>query len=124
VARNAAREGELLAQPLEPGEIPRHLGIQLAVRPFEVGIRDHAGPAVARPGDEDHVEVVPLDDAIEMRIYEIESRGRPPMSQQAGLDVLQRQRLPEEGVVQQIDLADGEIVGGTPVGVDRVQVGG
>jgi hypothetical protein len=124
VARNPAREGELLAQPLEPGEVPRHFGIQLAVGSFQVGVRHHARSAVARAGDEDQVEVVPPDDPVEVRVDEVEPRGRAPVSQQAGLDVVQRQRLPEQGVVQQVDLADGEIVGGPPVGVDRVQLGG
>jgi hypothetical protein len=37
------------------------------------------------------------------------------MAQQARLDVLGSQRLPEQRVVHQIDLANGEIVCGAPI---------
>ena len=39
------------------------------------------------------------------------------MSQQARFDMLERERLLEQWIVEQIDLSDGEIVGGAPVGV-------
>ena len=41
----------------EPLGIARDLGIDLAVGPFEVGVRDHRGAAVPRPRNENHVEI-------------------------------------------------------------------
>jgi hypothetical protein len=40
------------------------------------------------------------------------------MSQQTGLDMLQFQRFAEQRIPVQVNLADGKIVSGTPVGVD------
>lgn len=37
------------------------VGIDIAVRTFEIGVGDHAGTAVARPADIDHVEVERAD---------------------------------------------------------------
>jgi len=47
------------------------------------------------------------------------------VAEQAALDVLGLQRLPQQGVVAQVDHACREVVAGAPVGVERVQfVGG
>jgi hypothetical protein len=51
----------------------------------------------------------------------IESRCRPPVPEQARLDVFSCKRLLEERVVKEIYLTDGEIVGGTPVGIYKPQ---
>ena len=68
-------------------------------------------------GDIDHVQVVLADEAIAVDVDEIQARCRAPMSQQAGFDVLDAQRLAEQGVVVEIDLAHGQVVRGAPVGV-------
>ena len=76
---------------------------------------------MAGPADEDHIQVVPFDDPIQMDIDEIQSRRRAPMTQQARLDVLDRQGLPQQGIVEQIDLSHREIVGGPPIGIHLLQ---
>jgi hypothetical protein len=43
------------------------------------------------------------------------------VTEQPGLDVLDRQRLAQQRVVEQVDLADREVVGGTPVRVQKLQ---
>ncbi len=40
------------------------------------------------------------------------------MTEQAGFDVLSPERFPQERVIEQVDLADREIVGRAPVSVD------
>src|SRR4051794_11499696 len=52
---------------------------------------------------------------------EIEARRRPPVAEEAGLDVRERQRRAQEGVVVEVDLPDREVVGGPLPGVDPVQ---
>jgi hypothetical protein len=42
--------------------------------------------------------------------------------EQARLDVLDRKRLAQERVVEQVDLTDGEVVGGTPPGVEEGEI--
>jgi hypothetical protein len=44
------------------------------------------------------------------------------VTQQTLLDVLGFERLPEQGIVAQIDHADGQIVTGAPPRVDQVQL--
>ena len=44
------------------------------------------------------------------------------MPEQARLDVRDAQRLPEQRVILQIDLAHAEVVGGAPVGVHRLEL--
>jgi hypothetical protein len=46
------------------------------------------------------------------------------MAQQAGLDVLGRQRLGQQRVVQQVDLADREVVRCSPIRVDQGELVG
>jgi hypothetical protein len=42
---------------------------------------------MARTTDENHVEILSLDHAVEVNIDEVEPRGGTPMSQEPGLDV-------------------------------------
>lgn len=56
-----------------------------------------------------------------MGINEVLPGRGAPVTQKAGLDVAGLERLCEERVIKQIDLADREVVGGTPVGVDFAQ---
>ena len=67
----------------------------------------------------DHVEVKLFDQAIEVCVDEVEAGRRAPMAEEPRLDVLLLERLAQQRVVEQIDLADGQIVGGAPVGVDE-----
>ena len=122
MAGDAAREGELLEEDADALLVLGDVGIELGVRPLEVRVRDHAGAAVPGAADVDHVEVVRLDDAIQVHVDEVQSRSRPPVAEQARLDVLDRQRLPEHRVVHQIDLAHRQIVGGAPVLVHQLQL--
>ena len=47
---------------------------------------------------------------------------RAPMAEQARLDVLGSQRLAQQRIVEQIDLADREIVRGAPIAIDEAEV--
>ena len=82
---------------------------------------NNAGPAMPRAGDIEHIQIILLDDAIEMDVNEIEAGRRPPVSQQPRLDVLNRERYLEQRIVVQINLADGQIIGSSPIGVHLLQ---
>jgi hypothetical protein len=122
VAGNAARKRELREEALEPLRIARDVRIHLAVRAFQVGAGDHAGPAVARPGDEDRVEPPRVDGAVHVRVDEVQPRRGAPVAQQARLDVRQRQRLAQQRVVHEVDLAHRQVVGRAPPGVEQREV--
>jgi hypothetical protein len=56
-----------------------------------------------------------------MDVDEVLARGGAPVAQEAGLDVLEPERLPQQRVVQQVDLTDRQVIGGAPVGVDPAE---
>ena len=117
VAGNATGKGELEEQPCQSGLVPGDRRIDLAVGALEVGVADDRRPAVPGPGDVDHVEVMPADDPVQVDIDEVLPGRRAPVAQEHPLHVRQHQRPPQERVVAEIDLADGEVVRGAPVGV-------
>ena len=68
--------------------------------------------------DVQHREILGFNDAVEMSVDKIQPRRRPPMAEQARLDMLPFQRLFQQWIVEQINLSDGEIVCRSPVGMD------
>jgi hypothetical protein len=122
VTRNAARERELAEEDLQTVLVERHMRIELAVRAFEIRIGNHAWSAVAGAGDVDGIEITRADGAVEMHVDEIEAGGRAEMAEQPGLDVLRLERFAQQWIVQEIDLADGEVVRRPPVRVEQLQL--
>ena len=98
---------------------PGHGGPGLVANPISGGPPDQS--AVTRAGDVDDVEIAMADDAVEMGVDEVEARCGAPVSEQARLDVFWRQRFAQQRVVQQVDLAHGQVIGGRPVGIDEFE---
>ena len=119
VARDPAGEGELTEELVQPLLVHAHARIDLAVGALEVRVRDERRPTVARPGHVEHLEVARPDRPVEVRVDEVQSRGRPEMPEQARLDVLGRERLAEQRVVEQEHLSNREVVRRTPVRVEK-----
>ena len=97
-------------------------GIDLAVGAFQVGVGDQRRAAVPGAGDVDHVKVILVDDPVQMHVDEVLARRRSPVPQQQGFHVRQLERLSKQGVVVEIDLADGQVIGGPPVGIDLAEL--
>ena len=96
---NSAGERELGEQSLQARFVLADVGVDLAVRPFEVSVSNQGRPAVPGAGDVKHVQVVELDDPIQVNIEKILARRGSPVPQQARLDVLELQRLLQERIV-------------------------
>ena len=64
-----------------------------------------AGPPWPGPGDVDRVEVARPDRAVQVRVDEVEPGRRAEVAEQARLHVLRLQRLAQQRVVEQVDLA-------------------
>ena len=62
-------------------------------------MRHDPGPAMTRPDDADHVQVVLGDQPVQVGIDEIEARRGAPMAKQAGLDVIDREGPVEKWIV-------------------------
>jgi hypothetical protein len=122
MARNAAGKGELPEQPPQAVRVLGDLRVHLGVGPFEVRVGDHGRAAVAGAADIERVQVELPDHAIEVHVHEVETRRRAPVSEQPRLHVAELERLPEQRVVEQIDLPDGHVVRGSPVGVHERQL--
>ena len=122
VARDAAGKRELPEQLVQTLFVTGDVREQLGVRAFEVGAGDDGGSTVAGPAHEDHVEVVGADHPVEVRVQEVEPRGGAPVPEQPRFGVLDPERFPEEGVVEEVDLAHREVVRRTPPGVDQLEL--
>ncbi len=73
-------------------------------------------------GNEDRVEILRADHSVDVRVNEVQPRRCSPLTQQTRLDVLSTKWFTQERVGEQVDLSDGQIVRGSPVGVDQVQI--
>ena len=76
VRRDATREAELLEQFLQPGRVAGDLWIHFCVHAFQVHVCHQPRPAVPRPRDVQNVQVVPLDDAVQVNVDEVQARCR------------------------------------------------
>ena len=119
VARNAAGERELGEEALHARFVLGDVRVDFAVGALKVGVRDQAGAAMPGTGDVDHVQIVLLDHPVQMDVDEVQTGRGAPVAQEPRLDVLLGQRLLEQGVVVEINLADRQVVGGAPVRVHQ-----
>ncbi len=117
VAGDAPREAELLEQPSDPHLVVGHVGVDLAVGAVQPGRGDQARTAVPRPGDVEDLQVAGQDRAVEVGVDERQAGRGSPVPQQPGLGVLGLQRLTQQRVAHQVDLADGQVVGRPPPGL-------
>ena len=124
VTRDSARKRKLPEQLAQPGLIQRHVGVALRVRPFEVRVGHPGWTAVPWAHDVNRVEVALLDQAVGVGVDEVQPRSRAPVTQEAGLDVLQTERSLQQWVVEEVDLSDAQVVGRAPVGVDEPELVG
>src|SRR5262249_70318 len=122
VTRHAARKRELPEERSQTLRVVREVAVPLRVRALEPRARVRSGTAMARPGDEERVEVVLANEAIRVRVHEIEARHRAEVTEQPTLDVLRCEWLAQQRVREQVDLADGQIVRGAPPGVDPTEL--
>ena len=118
MAGNTAGKRKPLEELLLAGLILADGGIDLAVSTFEIRITHDGRTAVAGARDVIHVEVVFFDDPVKVRVNEVLPGGRAPVSQQHVLHVRERQRPLQQRIVVEINLADRQVVGGAPVGID------
>jgi hypothetical protein len=121
VAGHAAGERELPEQPLQAPLVEADVRVDLGQRPLQPDVRHQAGAAVPGAGDVDHVDAAGGDDPVEVRVEQVQAGRGTPVPEQPPLDVLRAQRFAQQRVVQQVDLADRQVVGRAPVGVDPGQ---
>src|SRR6266851_10216291 len=82
MAGDAARKRELLEQPLQSVGIAGNARVALSVGSFEVGVGDHTWSAMARAAHVDRIQIAFANRTIEVDVYEIQHRRRPPVPEQ------------------------------------------
>ncbi len=123
VARHPAGKRELAEQLPHAGRVPRHTRVNLAVTALQPAVGQRGGPAVAWPDDVHHRLIVNQDRAVQVRPDEVQAGRRAPVAEQPRLDVPCLQRLGQQRVPGEVDLAGRQVVGGPPVGIQRGGVG-
>src|SRR6266700_2433676 len=118
VAGHPAGEGELPEQRGHARAVARHARVDLRVAALQPGVGQRRGPAVAGPDDDHHLRPGRGDRAGQVRPDEVQAGGGAPVPEQPRLDVLGAQRLGQQRVGHQVDLAHGQVVGRAPVGVE------
>ena len=118
VRRNAAGEGELFEQLLHALFIAADVGVHLRIGAVQIGVGHKEVAAVARTGDQHHILIVLLDDAVQVDIHKVLSGYGAPVADDLLFHIVAGQRTAQQGVVQQVELAGGQIVRRTPVGID------
>ena len=99
-------------------------GLNPAVRALEPRVGERGRSPVSGADHVHHVEIALPDDAIEMRPEKVQPGRGPPVAEEPRFDVLASQRLPQQRVVPQVDLADREVVRRASVGIDRGHLAG
>ncbi len=122
VARDPARKRELAEKLADSLLIRADVRVELAIGAFEPCVRDDGRAAVSGPCDVDRVEVSLPDRAVQVDVDQVEARNGSEVAEEPRLDVLARERLTQERVVEQVDLADGQVVRRSPVRVDEPQL--
>ena len=122
VAGDAAGRGELAEQVPQPVLVGGDVGVDLRVGALQPDVGDDGRSAVAGPGQEDHVAVRVADDPVEVGVEQVQPGRGAPVAEQAGLHVLGLEGLAQERVVQQVDLADRQVVGRPPVAVEELDL--
>ena len=128
VAGDAAGVGELAEELLEAGLVVGDVGTDLAIGAVKQRLRGARRSAVARPHEEHDALAVVVDEAVDMAHQEVQARGGAPVADETVLDVLAAEVADvtagvlevgaHQRVAAQVDLADGHVVGSTPVLVD------
>src|SRR5262245_58704532 len=75
-----------------------------------------------RTADVNNIEIVLVDQAVEMDVDEVQPGRRAPVTEQARLHVLTFQWFAQQWIGVQVDLANREVVGRTPIGVHLAQL--
>ena len=114
---NPAGKRELRKQVFQTGFVLCNVRINFTPSSFEVNIAYNRRAAVTGSGNIEHIQVILFDNPVQMHIDEVLAGCRSPVPDHQRLHVRQFQRLPKQRIVIEINLADREIVRGTPIRV-------
>ena len=122
VAGNAAGEGELPEELFHALGVLADVRVDLAVGAVQIVLGHHGVAPVTGAGDVDHIQVIFHNGPVKVGVDKVLAGTGAPVAHDGALEVFGAQGLPQQGVVQQVELAGGQIVGSAPPGVDGQQL--
>ena len=122
VAANMTGKRKLLEELLHAFRIFALVRIDLGVGAFEICRPQHPGRAMARPGHENHIEVVFDDHPVEMHPNEGQRRARAPVAEQPVFHIFSLQGLLEQRVILEIDHAYRKVIARPPIRIHQFQL--
>ncbi len=121
VAGHPVGPGKLAFETPQAGYVEGEIRIVFAQGSFQIQVGKNSRRAVPRPDDEQDRGICILYQTVQVGVDQVQPGLSPPMAEQAGLDVLGRERLLQEGIFLQIELGCTQIVSCTPIGVKLFQ---
>ena len=91
----------------ETGFVLADVRIDLAVGALKVGMAHERRAAVTGTSDIEHIQVILLDDPVQVNINEILARCRTPVPDHKRFHMRQFERLFQQRIVVEVELADG-----------------
>ena len=76
---------------------------------------------MSRTRNVNDIGIMLFDQAVQMNVDEILSRRSSPVPEQPWFDLFRFERLPQQGIFEEIDLTDAQIIRGAPVAVHLVE---
>ena len=98
------------------------VGVDFTVGPIQIVLGDDGVAAVAGAADVDHVQIVPDDGSVQVGVNKVLAGAGAPVAHNVLLQMLWLQGGAQQRIVQQIELAGGQIVGCAPPGVNGVEL--
>jgi len=102
--------------------VGRHPVIDFGIGALKIGMGDKRGSTVTRADDEDGIELMLPDQPVHLDVDHVQTRRSPPVPEQARFDMLWLQGLPQQRILLQVDLANGEVIGRIPVAQHPVEL--
>jgi hypothetical protein len=122
MAADVTGERELLEELPHPLKVFALVRIDLGVGAFEIGRSQHARRAMPGTRNEDDVQIMFDDQAVEMHPDEGQRGACTPVSEQPVLHMVHAQRLFQQRVVGQINHPNRQVVARSPVGVHQPEL--
>ncbi len=122
--RNATWKRENLAQFFQTSSVLRDVWIDFGVAAVQIRIRHHDLAAMPWSFNVEHIHIVFIDGAIQMRVDKVLTWNSAPVSDWVRFHIVRHQRRFEQWIVFQIHLRYGNIVGSTPPSIYFAQIFG
>src|SRR5829696_1040579 len=122
MAGDTAWRRELPEQSQHPGSVLANVGIDLAIGAFEPASRHQGGAAMPRSSHVDRLLAREINESRNVRVNKRKPRAGTAVAKQPRLDVVNPEGPFEQRIVSEVDLADCQVIAGSPPRVNGGQL--